>query len=162
MPGIGPTPPVTSFINGGAFMPIATLMADYPAGSDYLGNYARVTDLWGNVRSVMICEYDGTTYYWRPQRTDYATNNNATSGSMTLTPLVTAPVQFLTGTLLGNMTLTPSATNAWPGAQFTINMNGALGIFGVTLNGLIGGGTLSVLLGGSRTVTYTSAGWRGA
>lgn len=157
-----PTPTSSTFVGQGAYMTVADLLANYPAGSGYVGNYARVSDLWGSVRSVMTCEYDGANYYWRPQRTDYATANTTTSGSVNLTPLVTSPVVFMTGTLTGNLTLTPSATNAWPGAQFTVNMNGVLGLFGITLSGLVGGGTLSLLLGGTRTLTYTAAGWRGA
>lgn len=155
----------TSFVNGGAYMPLNTLLTNYPASATYLGQYARINDLWGSVRSVMTCEYDGSLYYWRPQRTDYATQNSATSGTSTLTPLITSPQLVFTGTLLGNLTVTPSTTNAWPGAQFEILMGGVLGLFGINISGLLGG-TLPLLAGGRRILTAVNNGgtmaWRGA
>lgn len=153
--------PPTQFVASGAYMPVADLLANFPANATQLGKYARVNDLWGSVRSVMTCEYDGNTYYWRPQRTDYAVSNTATTGAITLTPLLTAPTVYLTGTLGGNMTITPSATNAWPGAQFEIMSNGILGLFGINITGLLGG-TIPILGGGRKIITFTQAGWRGA
>lgn len=151
----------TSFVGNGDYMPVATLLSTYPAGAPNLGKYARVNDLWGSVRSVMVCEYDGTSYYWRPQRTDYATANSSTGGTVTLTPLLTSPTMILTGTLGLGMTVTPSSTNAWPGAQFEVISNGLLGIFSININGLLGG-ALPLLAGGRRILTFTAAGWRGA
>jgi len=155
----------TSFVGDGAYMPVATLLSSYPAGAANLGKYGRVNDLWGSVRSVMTCEYDGSLYYWRPQRTDYATRNTSTSGSLSLTPLLTSPQLTLTGTLLGAMTITPSITNAWPGAQFEIINNGVLGLFGINVAGLLGG-TLPLLGGGRRVLTAVNNGgtmaWTGA
>lgn len=156
----------TAFVNNGAYQTVAQLLANYPAASATLGMYGRVNDLWGSVRSVMVCEYDGSLYYWRPQRTDYATQNAATSGTTTLTPLISAPQQIVTGTLLGNMTMTPSTTNAWPGAQFEIINNGILGLFAINITGLTGG-TLPLLGGGRRILTAVNSGggaiaWRGA
>lgn len=155
----------TSFVGGGAYMPVNTLLTNYPAGPTYLGQYGRVNDLWGSVRSVMTCEYDGSLYYWRPQRTDYATRNSSTSGGVSLTPLITSPQITFNGTLLGNMTLTPSTTNAWPGAQFEIINNGVLGLFGINVAGLLGG-TLPLLAGGRRVLTAVNNGgtmaWTGA
>lgn len=155
----------TPFVSAN-YMHVADLLATYPANATQLGKYARVDDLWGSVRSVMVCEYDGSLYYWRPQRTDYATVNSSTSGTTTLTPLLSSPQIIFTGSLLGNMTVTPSATNAWPGAQFEIINNGVLGIFGINLTGLTGG-TLPILGGGRRIITAVNAGggtinWRGA
>lgn len=150
----------TQFV-GTAPMTVAALLAGFPASATNVGRYARVTDLWGSVRTVMICESDGSSFYWRPQRTDYAVNNAATGGAQTLMPLVTAPIQVLTGTLLGTVTMTPSATNAWPGATFTIINKGVLGLFGVSLTGLVGN-ALPIVGGGQRTVTYTGAGWQAA
>lgn len=145
----------------GSPMPVASLLANYPASETYVGQYGRVTDLWGSVRTIMICESDGSSYYWRPQRTDYAVNNSVTGGAQTMTPLVTAPIQVLTGTLLGTVTMTPSNLNAWPGATFTIINKGVLGLFGVSLTGLVGN-ALPIIGGGQRTVTYTGAGWQAA
>lgn len=142
-------------------MTVANLLANYPANAARVGKYARVTDLWGVTDEIMRCSSDGATYFWRPQRVDYATYNTSTSGAMTLTPLVTPPVLYLAGTLLGSMTVTPSTTNAWPGAQFEVISTGALGIFGISINGLIGGGSLPLLQGGRKLLTYTTSGWRG-
>lgn len=152
--------PPTSFVSNSA-MTVADLLANFPANSSRLGKYARVTDLWGNTDEIMRCSSDGSTYFWRPQRTDYAQNMSTTSGTTTLTPLVTPPTVVMTGTLLGNVTVTPSSTNAWPGATFTVISNGVLGLFGINITGLIGG-TLPILAGGVRTITFTTAGWRGA
>jgi hypothetical protein len=156
--------PSTSFVGGGTPMLVADLLTNFPAGSATLFKYARVTDLWGSAQSVMICERDASGYYWRPQRTDYAPAPVAmTGGGMTLTPLVTAPVINLTGTLASAITLTPSAANVWPGATFTVTSNSILGIFGITIAGLVGGGTIPLLSGGIRTLTYFSGtGWKAA
>lgn len=155
---IAATIPPTAFVSPTP-MTVSDLLATYPASAGILGKYAQVTDLYGSANEVMRCSSNGSTYYWRPQRTDYAVNNTTTSGSMILTPLLTAPQQFFTGTLLGNMTATPSATNAWPGAQFTLTMNGILGLFSLNVNGLIGS-AVPILTGTTRVFTYTSAGWR--
>jgi len=155
----------TSFVANGAYMPVNTLLSTYPASSAYMGQYARVNDLWGSVRTVMTCEYDGSLYYWRPQRTDYATRNSSTQGAITLTPLLTSPQLTLNGTLLNFLTVTPSVANAWPGAQFEIINNGVLGIFGINIAGLLGG-TLPLLAGGRRVLTAVNNGgtmaWTGA
>lgn len=157
-------PPVipTSFVGGTDSNPstVANILATYPASATFLGKYARVNDLYGSADEVMRCSSDGSTYYWRPQRTDYAVNNAATGGTVNLTPLVSAPQQVFTATLLGNMTVNLQNTNAWPGAQFELKMTGVLGIFGISIAGLVGGGTLPLLTGGSRTLIYTAAGWR--
>lgn len=148
----------TSFVSPTS-MTVANLLTTYPASSTYVGKYARVTDLWGSTDEIMRCSYDGTTYYWRPQRTDYAVTNASTSGAITLNPLVTPPQIFMTGTLLGDITVTPSVTNAWPGAEFIVTSKGALGIFNINITGLVGA-NVPLLTGASKTITYTSAGWR--
>lgn len=155
----------TAFVSAN-YMHVADLLTTFPANATQLGKYARVDDLWGSVRSVMVCEYDGSLYYWRPQRTDYATVNTTTTGATSLTPLLTSPQVIFTGSLLGNMTVTPSTTNAWPGAQFEIINNGVLGIFGISIAGLTGG-TLPLVGGGRRIITAVNSGggsiaWRGA
>jgi len=153
----------TSFVNGGAEQTVAQLLANYPASAANLFKYARVSDLFGQARSVMICEGSGGSYYWRPQRTDFAAQSAATGGAMALTPLVSPPIMVLTGTLASVLTLTPSTTNAWPGATFTVLANGVLGLFGINISGLVGGGTVPLLSGGSRTMTYIAGtGWRAA
>lgn len=152
-----------AFINGGAEQTVASLLTNFPADASMLYKYARVSDLYGTARSVMICEASAGSFYWRPQRTDFSAASAATSGTVTLTPLLTAPVMVFTGTLLGSITIQPSSTNAWPGATFTVMANGVLGLFNINISGLIGGGTVPLLTGGSRTVTYIQgAGWRAA
>jgi len=150
------------YVNTGQFQTVAQLLANYPAGAAYLGMLGRVSDLWGSVRTSMICEQDGATgYYWRPQRTDYApAQQSVTGGTLTLTPLLTAPQILLGGTLLGNITVTPSAMNAWPGAQFRVQSNSVLGLFGINITGLVGGGSVPLLTGGVKTMVYHSgSGW---
>lgn len=155
--------PPTAFVNAGAYMPVATLLADYPAGVANLGKYGRVSDLWGSVRTVMTCEYDGNTYYWRPQRTDYSVMQAMPASNATLVPLIDPPVAVMGSsgsTLLTSYTLTPSVTNAWPGAKFTRRFDGLLGVFSLTVAGLVGGGTVPLVTGQARTFEYTSAGWK--
>jgi len=158
------TTSVVQFVDGsGNYMPVADLLTLYPATAAYRGRYARVSDLWGNVQTIMVCEGDASGYYWRPQRTDYAPAPVAmTSGSMSLIPLVTAPVINLTGTLTGNVTITPSTQNVWPGAQFTVSSNSVIGaLLGINITGLVGAGTVPLLSGGVRTITYFSgSGWK--
>jgi hypothetical protein len=71
---------VPNFINGGAFQTVSDLLANFAPSSQYRGMYARVSDLWGSVSTAMICEYDGTNYYWRPQRTDYSVTSTQNIG----------------------------------------------------------------------------------
>lgn len=150
------------FVNDGAFQTVAQLLTNFPPTVALRGKYGRVSDLWGNVQTVMVCEGDSSGYYWRPQRQDYAPAPiTATSGSMQLIPLVTAPIINLTGTLIGNISVTPQTTNVWPGATFTVTSNSVLGLFGINLTGLVGGGTVPLLSGGIRTLTYFSGtGWK--
>lgn len=153
----------SSFVDGGAEMTVAQLLANHPADASMVYKYARVSDLYGAARSVMICEASGGAFYWRPQRTDFSGANTSTSGAVTLSPLFSPPVIVFTGTLTGNITATPSTANVWPGATFTVMANAVLGLFGINLSGLLGGGTVPLLTGGSRTMTYISgAGWRAA
>lgn len=157
----GGSPISTSFVNGGTALPVADLLTNFPAGVAYLYSYARVTDLYGQANSIMVCEASNGSYYWRPQRTDYAATSTNTGGAVALTPLVTAPIMFLTGSLGSTMTITPSVTNVWPGATFTVVANGLLNIFGINIGGLVGGGTVPLLGGSSRVITYVpGAGWR--
>lgn len=141
-------------------MTIAQLVGTYPASATHLGKYARVTDLWGSVDEIMRCSSDGVTYYWRPQRTDYAVTSTATSGTMNLVPLISAPEIALQSTLVGNMTLALSSVNVWPGCQFKVRSPSSIGIFSLQFTGLIGGAVSNILGGSDKTAIYTSAGWR--
>lgn len=155
-----------SFVNGGAAQTVAQLMANYPAGATYSGLYARVSDLYSNgiggegVDEILRCRHDATNglYRWQPQRADFNAPMSPTGGTVNLTPLVTPPTVRLTGTLLGNLTVTPSSTNAYVGQRFRVIQNSTLGIFATTLTGLIG--LNLTLLGNTATeLEYMAAGW---
>jgi hypothetical protein len=151
----------TGFVNNGAEQTVAQLLANYPASAAMVYKYARVSDLYGQARSVMICEASAGAFYWRPQRTDFAAANTSTGGALTLTPLVSAPITILTGGLAAMMTITPSAVNVWPGATFTVVANGAFNLLGINIGGLVGSGTVPLLSGSSRVLTYVAgSGWR--
>lgn len=140
------------YVNNGDWLTRAQLKALFPAAAAQLGKLARVSDVWGSVRTSMICEADGATYYWRPQRTDYAVPMTQTSGALALIPLVTAPSLVFKSTLLGNMTLTPTTNDdVWPGCFFDVQAPGGLGLFTFTIGGLVGGLT-TTLLGGIENV----------
>lgn len=139
-------------------MTVANLIANFPPSVTFLNQYARVSDLFGSVDDIMRCRFDGTNYRWVPQRSDFSGTSAATSGTVNIIPLVTPPVLRATGTLLGNLTLSMSTTNAWIGQRQTVVNNSVLGIFAATLTGLVGS-NLTILGGGSQTVVYGSTGW---
>lgn len=120
--------------------------------------YARVSDLYGSVDDIMRCRFDGLNYRWIPQRPFFTAVNTATSGTVNIIPLVTPPTLRLTGTLLGNMSITPTTTNAFVGQQQRVIMDGVLGVFAATITGLIGS-NLTLLGGGSRVIEYGPTGW---
>lgn len=150
----------TAFVGGTATSPttVASLISTYPPSSTYLGQYARVSDLYGAVDDIMRCRYDGTAYRWVPQRPAFSGTNAATSGAVTITPLVTPPTLRLTGTLLGSMTITPSSTNAFVGMQQRVVMEGVLGVFTATITGLLGS-NLTLLGGNAKIIEYSPTGW---
>jgi hypothetical protein len=165
--------PVTQFVSG--FTPsspdtVANLIANAPCNAARVGMYAVVSNLYSSVsgsttNEVARCGATGSTYYWRPQRTDYSATVAYTGGSLPLTPLLTPPVLYLTGTLASNGTITPSTVNAWPGEQFQIIETGALGLFSLQIGGLLGT-ALNFITGGTRTMTYSCntsgvCGWQG-
>lgn len=154
--GIG----ATTFVSNTP-MTVSQLITNYPPDATNAGMYARVTDLYGTVDEVMRCRYDGANYRWVPQREEFYGSSNATTGTLNLVPLVTPPIYDLLGTLTGNMTINVSTTNAYIGQEQVIRSRGLLGIFGITLSGLIGGATLPLLQGNDKTLVYTAAGWRG-
>lgn len=126
-----------------------------------LDRYARVTDLFGMKRDLVLASKVGPLAFWQPVRPIFATSQ-AVTGSMTLTPLKTPSVLYLTGSLPGNTTLTLSQSLAYPGASFEIAFDGALGLFSLNIAGLNGGGLLSLLVGGRRRVFWdlATASWK--
>src|SRR5262249_14824332 len=115
-----------------------------------VGKYARVTDLFGEKTDLLLCSNLGSSYYWQPVRTIYAKSASIAGANMTLTPLKSASVMFLTGTLVANRTVQLSETGVWPGCSFEIAMDGTLGLFTLTILGVNLGAGLSLLLSGRR------------
>ncbi|CAO4140730.1 hypothetical protein [Methylorubrum extorquens] len=126
-----------------------------------LDRYARVTDLFGIKRDLVLASMAGPMAFWQPVRPVFSTSR-AVAGSMTLTPLKTPSVLYLTGNLPGNTSITLSQSLAYPGASFEIAFDGSLGLFSFNLIGLNGGGLLSLLAGSRRRVFWdlATASWK--
>lgn len=126
-----------------------------------LDRYARVTDLFGVKRDLVLASMAGPLAFWQPVRPIFATSQ-AVAASMTLTPLKTPSVLYLTGNLPGNANITLSQSLAYPGASFEIAFDGSLGLFSLNIIGLNGGGLLSLLAGGRRRVFWdlATASWK--
>lgn len=142
---------------------VANLISSQPCGAAILGQYGVVTDLYSgasNTNEVMRCGLSGSTYYWRPQRTDFAASVTTTGGTATFTCMVNAPTMLTNGTLLSNQTWALSKTNCWPGAQASITNGNTLGIFGLTVTGLVGGLTRTLGLNAQGDFIYDGTDWR--
>lgn len=150
----------TSFVGGTNANPttVSSLIANFPPSATYLGQYARVSDLFGSVDDIMRCRFDGTAYRWVPQRPNFVGTSTSTGGSITVTPLVTPPTLRLTATLLSNLSIAPSSTNAFVGMQQKIIQEGVLGIFTSTITGLIGS-NLTLLGNTTKVIEYGPTGW---
>lgn len=157
-----------SFVASGAPMLVSDLLANYPAGAAYNGMYANVTNLFngtssataGGVREVLRCRQDITNgvYAWTVQREGYNSASTMTGGTLVAMPLITPPTIRLTGTLIGNVTLSASATNAYVGLKQRFIQNSTLGLFVTTITGLIGSNI--TLLGNTvQDLEYTVSGW---
>ena len=146
--------PRTSPLISATFLPglwtVATLP---PPSSDLVGYYARVTDLFGEKTDLVLCSAYGSTYFWQPVRPQWA-RSIAGNASMSLTPLKSPSIMRITGTMTANRTYTLDTTGAWPGCEFVVKMDGTLGIFGITIAGLVLGATLSLVLGGTRRLVF--------
>lgn len=118
----------------------------------YVDLYARVTDLFGEKRDLVLCSLVGSTYFWQPVRQIYAKSLVATN--MSLVPLKTPSILRMTGTLAASKTISLDTTNAWPGTQFEVAFDGLLGIFSLTITGLDLGATLSMLAGSRKRVFF--------
>lgn len=150
----------TSFVGGTATAPttVANLIANFPPAANMMGQYARVSDLYGTVDDIMRCRFDGVAYRWIPQRPSFSGIAANTGGTVPIVPLVTPPTLRLSGTLLGNMSVVPSAVNAYVGQQQRVIMEGTLGLFAASITGLIGS-NVSLLGGGSKLIEYSPTGW---
>ena len=154
---IGGTLPPSVFLPGE--YTVDTLPTPSAANVDL---YARVTDLFGVKRDLVLCSQVGGQYFWQPIRPTFARSISADQ-SLTLVPLKTPSVLFLGGSpLTAQRNYALSDVNAYPGASFEIAMDVGLGLFGLNITGLLGGATLAMLLNGRRRVFYDAdaGGWK--
>lgn len=139
------------------------LHTQYPPGSTYSGQYARVVNIYGSIDDVMRCRYDGVAYRWVPQRENYAVENAQASGTMNITPLLSPPAIFLTATSIPALTtLTLNMVDngrAYIGQRQRIrtppSILGSLIVTGLSIANLNLGGAQD------RFLEYTASGWRG-
>lgn len=126
-----------------------------------LDRYARVTDLFDDTRDLVLAAKTGSLTYWKPVRPVFA-RTSALSADMTLMPLKSPSVMFLTGAIAVGVTrtVTLSTALAYPGAAFEIR-NDMTGLGSLKLAGLSVGGLLSLLFGGTQRFFYDAAsGWK--
>lgn len=92
-----------------------------PAPDDYIGYYARVTDLFGGKRDLVLASSYGALKFWQPVRPDFSLTVTLNS-NMTVFPLKSPNMIIGNGSIgLGvtrNVTL--STVGGWPGARFTM------------------------------------------
>ncbi|GLS44371.1 hypothetical protein [Methylobacterium brachythecii] len=128
-----------------------------------LDRYARVTDLFGVKRDLVLASIVNGVAFWQPVRPVYAAKQTITA-DMTLTALKTPSVLLLDGTIALGATrkLTLSPTLAFPGASFRLKHRTSLGSILGTLQVLnINLGTpISILTGGTFEAVYDMTdGW---
>lgn len=134
-----------------------------PDPAQNLDRYARVTDLFGVKRDLVLASKVGSLAFWQPVRPLYAAKQ-AVAADMTLYPLKMPSVLLLDGTVpLGTTRkITLSPERAFPGASFRFKQRsglgtilGALQILNVNL-----GTPVSILTGGTQEFVYDLAdGW---
>lgn len=92
-----------------------------PPPADNIDKYARVTDLFGSKRDLVLASQDGNGSYWQPVRPVYK-GELAVTGNHVLTPMKTPSVLTLTGTIPLGVTrkIELSPQMVFPGAQFVI------------------------------------------
>lgn len=147
----------TQFVDNNP-MTVVQLHTNYPPSASTLGLYGRVTDLYGAVDDIMRCRWDGVSYRWVPQRPNFTGVRADTGGNIPVLPLITPPTLRLTGSLISNMTITPSSTMAFIGQKQTIIQEGPLNLLTSTITGLIGS-NLTLLGNTARVIEYGSTGW---
>lgn len=132
-----------------------------PDPAAFVDHYARVTDLFGGTRDLVLAAQTGTLAYWKPVRPIFAATAPV-AADMTLQALKSPSVMFLAGTVGVGVTRTISLSTAlaYPGASFEIR-NDMSGLGGLKLAGLAVGGLLSVLFGTTQRFFFdTSTGWK--
>ncbi|MCJ2107859.1 hypothetical protein MKK70_21260 [Methylobacterium sp. E-041] len=123
--------------------------------------YARVTDLFGSTRDLVLAAKTGSLAYWKPVRPIFAATVPV-AADMTLTALKSPSVMFLTGAVGTGVTrtLTLSQALAYPGASFEVR-NDMTGLGALKLAGLNVGGLLSLAFGGTQRFFFDAAtGWK--
>lgn len=118
---------------------------------------AWASDLFGQAPGDrVVCDGVG---HWKPVR-PLSVSIDVSASNMTLTTLLNAPTQIMTGTLgLGvtrNVTL--STTNAYPGAKFCATRK-VTGAGALSVTGLLGGLTSSLGLASWACFEFDGTGW---
>lgn len=142
-------PAVVLNILSGTFL-VDTLPA---AGPDMVGTYARVSDLFGEKTDLVLCSSYGSNYFWQPVRPDWA-RSVSSNQNVTLRPLKSPSLLRLMGTLTATRTITLDPVGAWPGLEYNLAFEGALGLYALTVVGLDLGATMAMLAGGRRRIVY--------
>jgi len=124
-----------------------------------VGMYARVTDLFGEKRDLVLCSQVGDTFFWQPVRQQYA-KTMTLAADMPLTTLKSPTIVLLAGTLGANRNITLSNIYAYPGASFEVGFDGNLGLFGITLRNHLGSSLGSLLGGGRRRFFFADGNWQ--
>lgn len=139
---------MSAIIPGGisAVLPGTYQIATLPPAAQNQAKYAFVTDLGGGADMVIS---DGAN--WKHIRLGAPDTISAVSGTVTITPLASAPIQMVTGSILTSLLLSISSTNLYQGYMCYIRRPGVLiGSLGIQL--AAGGATLPIL--GSATSVF--------
>lgn len=147
-----------------AILPDMFTVDTLPAAADNLDRYARVTDLFGSKRDLVLASRVGSVAFWQPVRPVFAAKQ-AVAADMTLYPLKTPSVLLLEGNVpLGTARkITLSPERAFPGASFRFKQRG--GLLGSILGSLqvlnVNLGTpVSILTGGTQQFVFDlTDGW---
>lgn len=138
-------------------LPTTYTVDTLPDPAANIDRYARVTDLFGNTRDLVLAAQTGGVAYWKPVRPVFAAKMPVTA-DMTLTALKTPSVLLLDGNVpLGTTRkITLSPTLAFPGASFRFKQRNSLGTILGALNVLnVNLGTpVSILTGGTQEFVY--------
>ncbi|WP_375453721.1 hypothetical protein [uncultured Methylobacterium sp.] len=144
-----------------AILPDTYSIDTLPDPASNIDMYARVTDLFGGTRDLVLAAQTGSASYWKPVRPVFAATVPV-SADMTLVSLKAPSVMFLTGAVgVGvTRTITLSTALAYPGAAFEVR-NDMTGLGSLKLAGLSVGGLLSLVFGTTQRFFYDAAsGWK--
>lgn len=128
--------------------------------AEMVDKYARVSDLFGEKRDLVLCSQVGSSYFWQPVRPQYAKNVSLASADVTLTALKSPSVLLAAGTLAANRSITLSNTMAYPGASFEVGFDGALGLFGIAIKNELGSTLAALISGGRKRYFFADGSWQ--